>query len=238
MIIKELLFILSFIAAAMISRVEYNEFIIGIQSGNPAILVNLIPNMFTLILGSFIVYLVLYTLFRWWVWSGYSTVKWNFLLTNTLMVIPFTMLTIVLLALSVLALQVYSAVWNGYVRIFALFTWSLLVYYAGGCLMAYVQGRNMLGKNPWYNVYDALTLLFTKQSLQLCLVYTVPALASLLAVFNWLSPAWIPIITWGSYLFARQYIVSKKHTLKAYTHDLWVLYSKRCKTVYKKVFRG
>ena len=238
MIMKEILFLLSFIAAAMISRVEYNEYVIKLQSGDPAVLVTLIPDTFTLILSSFIVYIVLYTLFRWWVWSGYSDVKWNYLLVNSFMVLPFIFLCIIVLALAAVTVQVYTAVWNGYLRIFTLFLGSIFVYYGRGSFMAYLQGFNMLGKNPWYNVYDALAHIFSKRTWQLCIVYTVPAIISLLAALSYANPAWVPVVTWGAYLYARQYVVSKKKTVWAYTRYIGHYYHKKVHTIYKKIVRA
>lgn len=235
-LIKEIISIFAFLAALIISRFEYADFIVGLQSGNVTDTLFLIPNMFKLILGSFLLYLLVYTLSRWWVWSGYHKVKFRYLITNSLLVVPFYFFIIILLSSIALVYSVLTTTLNIWVSTVFSMLGIISLYLVLMVWVTFSEALNMQGKNPWYNLYDSINYSCSKKGLNVLLLYLIPLLISAISSFGSLNPVYIPLSVLLTYLFSRQYLVSKKKTLKQYVLYICHSYTKTCKKAYKKVF--
>ena len=235
-LIKEIITILAMIAVGTISRAEYVEFIANLQTGNATDVVFLIPTALTLIMSSMFMYVTVYTLSRWWVWRAYHKVKWSFLFTHSLLVIPFYAFITVLFVGATIVYRVFTSTFSDLLSSILFIVSSLLAYLVLMVWVTYGNAYSMLGKNPWYNQYDAFKRAWSRQGANVVGLYTIPIIVSGLSTFANVSPAFIPISIWLTYLFARQFVVSKTAHIIAYCQHIVRSYRKTLKTLYKKVF--
>ena len=236
--IYELLFVLGFITVAAMYRLEYAELIVSLQSGDPSVIVYAVPTVFKLVLSSMLVYTLLYAVTRYLIWRKFHKVNWRYLMVQCVFVLPFYWLIILLVGAAIISFQVLTSLYNDWVILGLHLVFGGLLYAGLVLWLAASNALSTLGKNPVHNLYDAFDVVWSKRGRQGLIIVALPIITSVLSVFNVLDAVYVPIVLWLSYLFLRQFYVSKKATIKAYLHFLWHGYTKKCKTVYKKVIKG
>ena len=182
------------------------------------------PGLVRGVLLSIFVILFVYAFTRYWVWEHKS---WKNVIVYIFFVFPVMYGFVALLGVILFLLSLLTITKTGFVqdlsKVLASLAWLTIV----SVWTPYLTARCAQGKNPWYSMYDAVKDMWSKRSLQILLVYTVPIIYFILSmIVGWNLLGSVPVF-WVAYLFARQYIMSKKHSVRAYLTSLGHYYAKK-----------
>lgn len=233
--LKELVSVIAILFTALISRNMYVQLYDVTRLVDPIDQVRIMPGLVRGVLLSLFILLFVYACTRYWVWDHKS---WKNVGVYTVFVFPVMYGFVFVLSGLLFLLSLLTVTKTGFVqditKLVCILLWLMIV----GVWAPYLTARCAHGKNPWYSMYDAVGDMWSRRSLHLLAVYSVPTVFLILSLFlYWNTFAMLPLY-WFAYLFARQYIVSKKHSLKQYLQFLWHDYHKTIKTVYKKVVKS
>jgi len=230
---KECATILFFVFIIAFFRTYLVDFILSFQLGNPIEQIRIMPGLVIRLLTLTFLVLSLYGVSRWWVWEKPLT---KYIVVYLLFVFPLIYFFILMLSGILLVLSLLTVTKTTFLQDIVKVVFSIIWLFLISTWLPFLLARCSQGKNPWYSMYDAVKDMFTLHGLRVSSIYLIPIILLFSTfLFGWNSLGTLPFF-WLSYLFARQYVVSKKKTLKQYVLYVWHSYTKTCKKAYKKVF--
>lgn len=230
-LLKELLSLFLLLTVLAISKAEYQSLFYRLSS-SPSIGLSFVPEVLSTILLNIVLVLGMFMVTRWFV---YKKRILSHVLIHGLLVVPFQLFVILCYVGALLIFRIFTVTLGSTVQLLFYGTFFIVTYYIVMYWVSVSSGLNIQGRNPWYNVVDCFKLPL-RQKLEVVTLYTIPLL-TLLTFFVSLQFIMYFLITLTAvYFFVRQYIVSKKKSLKQYVRFLGHTYAERVKKVYGKVF--
>ena len=233
--LKELVALFVILFTVAVSRNMYVQLYDITSLVDPIDQIRIMPGLVRGVLLSIFAVLFVYALTRYWVWDKKS---WKNVLVYTLFTFPVMYVSVISLGALLFILSLLTVTKTTFIQELTRLLASIIWFTIISLWIPFITARCAQGKNPWYSLYDAACDMYSKRALQVLLVYSLALSILILHIAaNWNVLGTVPIF-WGSYIFSRQFILSKKSTLKSYVVDICHNMHETGKTWYKKHIQG